>query len=354
MTPPAISVVVATYNAEATLAETIGSVRRQTFSDFELLVVDDGSTDATLQLLDDLGDARLRVFRRPHQGVAAARNHGIAAASGEFVSFLDADDLWTPDKLELQLRALQQHPDAGLAYSWTALIDADGSFLFAKEPCREHGDVHHALIRECFIASASNVLVRKRCLDAVGGFDLELGAAQDWDLSLRIAARWPFALVPRYQVLYRIAESTMSADAARCERACLIVCERAFDRVPDLPPGRRREALANVKQYIAQLYLTRSTRADFRREAGRTLAEGIREYPRTLLAAKTMLLLWTCVLLAPVPPRLRRPAVRALLRCYGRWSVMTRRDVRELVGSLRSSPLGPASAPNTVPASRPG
>jgi glycosyltransferase involved in cell wall biosynthesis/N-acetylneuraminic acid mutarotase len=332
MTTPLISVVVPACNAEATLSATIDSVRRQTLQDFELIVIDDGSTDGTLRCLENVDDPRLRVFSFPNGGLAAARNRGIEKSCGEFITFIDGDDLWTPDKLERQLDALRRCPDAALAYSWTAFIDQRGKYLFAKEPSRAEGDVYAELVRGCFVASGSNILVRKRCVDEVGAFDTTLGAAQDWEFCLRLAARWPFAVVPRYQILYRIWEGAMSANAERCEQACLMICDRAFGQ-GNLPARRRRESLSNVKQYIAFLYLTRHTGHDLRRRAGRKLAESIRAYPRTLLTGKTLHLLLAWLLLHGLPARRWRPPVMTLLRWHGRWTMIWRREVRELIAT---------------------
>jgi hypothetical protein len=270
------------------------------------------------------------VVSYPNGGLAAARNRGIEQSRGQFLTFLDADDLWTPDKLERQLAALRGHPEAALAYSWTAFIDQHGEFLFAKEPSHAQGHVYDELARGCFVASGSNIMVRKSCVDEIGAFDTTLGAAQDWDFCLRVAARWPFALVPRYQILYRIWEGAMSAHAERCEQACLTICDRAFSR-GHLQAGRRRESLSNVKQYIAFLYLTRHAGRDFRARAGQKLGESIRLSPRTLLTRQTLRLLATWLLLQGLPARRWRPAVMMLLRAYGRWSRIRHREVRELI-----------------------
>jgi len=114
---PVISVVIPAYNAARTILDTIASAQQQTFADFELIVINDGSTDRTLELLQTVQDDRLQVFSYRNGGVAIARDHGIAKCRGDFITFLDADDMWTPDKLELQLVALRTHPEAGLAYS---------------------------------------------------------------------------------------------------------------------------------------------------------------------------------------------------------------------------------------------
>ncbi|MGH7824433.1 MAG: glycosyltransferase family 2 protein [Candidatus Binatia bacterium] len=337
---PVISVVVPAYNAEETLPGTIDSIRRQTFSNLEIIVINDGSTDSTLSRLQAIHDPRLRVFNYPNGGLAAARNRGIEKSLGEFVSFIDADDLWTPEKLELQLEALRRHPNAALAYSWTAFVDQTGKFLFAKEPSRFEGDVYPELLRHCFLASGSNILVRKNCAVAVGCFDTTLRAAQDWDFCLRVATRWPFALVPRYQILYRISESAMSADAERCEQACLLICNKAFSESL-LPVEKRSESLSNVKQYVAFLYLSRATGLESWKRAGRKLAECIRLYPQTLLTRKTWHLLLTWSLLQLVPLRMRRPAVITLLRIYGRCLMLRRGEIGQLVKNLQRLQVTP-------------
>jgi glycosyltransferase involved in cell wall biosynthesis len=337
---PLISVVVPAYNAEATLLQTINSILYQTFTDFELIVIDDGSTDRTLARAQSVRDPRLRSLTFPNAGLAVSRNRGIEWSTGEYIAFIDADDMWTPDKLERQLDALRRRPSAALAYSWTAFVDLEGRLLFVKEPSWFEGEVCTDLLRNCnFVASGSNILVRRNCAVAVGGFDATLEAAHDWDFCLRIAARWPFALVPRYQILYRISEAAMSANAVRAEQNCLVLCERAFARTPGLSYRTRAETLSNVKQYAAFLYLSRTTGLNFCHAAGRKLAESIRLCPRALLTRKTWHLLLTWLVLALLPSQLRRRVVMTLLRAYGRWSCFRRHDVRELGRTLRERRL---------------
>jgi glycosyltransferase involved in cell wall biosynthesis len=126
---PSISVVVPSYNAEHTILQTVESVQKQTLSNIEIIIINDGSTDRTLELLQSITDQRLKIFSYKNGGLPVARNRGISHAKGEFISFIDADDLWRPDKLELQLTALQQHPEAGsclqldfLFYRWARRI----------------------------------------------------------------------------------------------------------------------------------------------------------------------------------------------------------------------------------------
>src|SRR5262249_15019068 len=133
---PEVSVVVPAYNAERTLRETLDSVLGQTLQDFEVLVVDDGSSDATAAVARDAGDPRVRVLSVPNGGVARARNLGIQEANGDLIAFLDADDLWRPRKLERQVEALEARPRAGMSFTAALRIDADGDPL-GPMPVRE-------------------------------------------------------------------------------------------------------------------------------------------------------------------------------------------------------------------------
>src|SRR5581483_8470570 len=119
---------------ETTIAAAVQSALAQTLSDLEVIVVDDGSTDSSLHQLSSITDPRLRILRAGHAGVARARNQGIEAAHGRFITFLDSDDMWTADKLEAQVDALSEHADAWAVYSWTVFCDRDGHYLFAKAP----------------------------------------------------------------------------------------------------------------------------------------------------------------------------------------------------------------------------
>ncbi|MCJ8279468.1 MAG: glycosyltransferase family 2 protein, partial [Rivularia sp. ALOHA_DT_140] len=121
-----ISVIIPTYNSQDTILETIESVQNQTFSDFEIVVINDGSTDLTLEILNAIKDERIQIYSYENGGVSLARNRGISHAKGEYIAFMDADDLWTADKLELQLIALQNNSQAALAYSWTYIMSEDG------------------------------------------------------------------------------------------------------------------------------------------------------------------------------------------------------------------------------------
>src|SRR4028118_1589922 len=157
---PLISVIIPVYNGEKTIRETIESILNQTFTDFELIVINDGSQDATLEIVECIQDSRLKVFSYPNAGQAASRNQGISHACGRYISFIDADDLWAPDKLEAQLKALQANPQAAVAYSWTKCIDELGQFSRRGSHISATGNVYGKLLLIDFIENGSNPLIR--------------------------------------------------------------------------------------------------------------------------------------------------------------------------------------------------
>jgi len=247
---PKISVIIPVYNGEQTIRETIESVLDQTFSDFELIVINDGSQDSTLEVVASFKDARLQVFSYPNAGVSASRNRGLSHASGKFISFLDADDLWAPDKLEAQLKALEENPQAAIAYSWTDHIDESGQFLRPSSHTTINGDVYANLLLGNFLKTGSNVLIRAQALTSVGGFDESLTHAEDWDMWLRLAVSHHFVAVPYPQVLYRISPNSACCNVSTMEAACLRVIERAYSQAPASLQHLKKETLGFLYNYL--------------------------------------------------------------------------------------------------------
>ena len=246
-----ISVIIPVYNGEKTIRETIESVLNQTFRNFELIILNDGSQDSTLEVVSSIQDFRLKVFSHPNAGLAASRNRGTFHAVGEYISFIDADDLWTPDKLETQLKALQDNPEAAVAYSWTNYIDESGQFLRRGGYLTANGDVYAKLLVVDFLENGSNPLIRRQALIQVRGFDESLPAAEDWDVLLRLAAQYSFVAVPYPQILYRVSASSMSAHVVRQETACLKVLERAFKQAPESLQYLKKYSMANLYRYLS-------------------------------------------------------------------------------------------------------
>ncbi|MDY6902659.1 MAG: glycosyltransferase [Cyanobacteriota bacterium] len=243
-----ISAIIPVFNGEATIRETIDSILNQTFRDIEIIIINDGSTDTTLETIKEISDSRIKIFSYPNAGLSASRNRGISQAQGEYISFIDADDLWTPDKLELQWQALQKNPQAAVAYSWTHYIDESSKFLKSGRRIKVNGDAFSQLLVTNFLENGSNPLIRKTALEKVGGFDKSLFAAEDIDMWLRLAANYEFVCVEKPQILYRTSTTSMSTNLKRQETASLEVIKRAFS----YPKAEKLQHLK--KQSLSHLY----------------------------------------------------------------------------------------------------
>ncbi|MDY6936874.1 MAG: glycosyltransferase [Cyanobacteriota bacterium] len=247
---PLISVILPVYNGEKTVFETVESVLSQTFSDLELITIDDGSGDRTPDILTSITDPRFKVFSYPNAGLAASRNRGIDRATGEYLAFIDADDLWTETKLEKQLEALQQNPNAAVAYSWTNCIDEWGNLVRPGSHQTYNGDIFDRLLLCNLLEHGSNPLVRREAIENVGKYDESLPAAQDWDFYLRLAAKYEFVCVPEAQILYRLSSGSMSTDLSQLEAASVEVMSRAYAIAPASLQYLKPHSLANLYKYF--------------------------------------------------------------------------------------------------------
>lgn len=237
---PRVVVVIPAYNAARFLPDAVNSVLRQTYSDFEIVIVDDGSTDDTLAIARAIADPRIRVMTQENLGLAAARNRGLWASQAEYVAFLDSDDLLLPDKLALHVAALDAHPDIGLVASGWEYIDADGESLGEERPWASTGvqpTLESILIHG--LAAVHAVLVRRAWIENIRGFDPRFRMAEDMDFWFRLgAAGCHMAWVPAIVCQYRIHGLNMSRSVDKHYRAVRTALENLFERV-DLPKGVR-------------------------------------------------------------------------------------------------------------------
>jgi glycosyltransferase involved in cell wall biosynthesis len=246
-----VSVIIPTYNRAFFLTEAVASVLAQTYGDFELLVVDDGSTDATPAALAPFG-SRVAVLRRATRGgVSAARNLGAAAATGDWLAFLDSDDLWLPEKLALQVEYLRAHPDLCICQTEETWI-RNGVRVNPPRRCRKvAGDIFLPSLRRCLV-SPSAVMLPRRLFEAMGGFDETLPAAEDYDLWLRVAWRYPVGLVPAPLIIKRGGHPDQLSRQWGLDRFRIRALIKLLQE-PGLPP-RYREAARRTLAEKCRIY----------------------------------------------------------------------------------------------------
>lgn len=316
---PLVSVIIPAYNAEKTILETIQSIQVQTLSDLEIIVINDGSTDETVALVEAIADPRIRIISYENGGLPTARNRGIRNATGEFLSFIDADDLWTPDKLELQVEALRQNSEAGVAYSWTAFIDEKSQFLYAWEPLFYAGNIYPDLLIRNFISNGSNILVRRSTVERVGEFDPTLKSVEDWEYYLRLAAISPFVLVPHYQILYRRSTQAMTSNVEVMEQANLTVIERAFQVAPPELQHLKSQSLANAYRYLAKQHffngmnqkkISDLTHRTSLKKANKKFLKAIQLDPKILFHRETQRLLIKLITVQLLPEKLANSLIQ--------------------------------------------
>lgn len=221
---PRVSVVIPTHNRAALVCEAIDSALAQTYRDFEVLVVDDGSTDATAAVLPARfgGDPRVHLVRQENRGAAAAQNTGVRLARGEFIALLGDDDLWRPEKLARQVAALDRHPDAALCFSDLVVAGGTDDGRRCFEIAGFDGTITvEALVRGNFIPAAAT-LIRRSCLLGAGAFDETLRLAEDWDLWIRLLAAHPAVCVDRVVGVYRRHDGPQLCDDRAGLHDCIV------------------------------------------------------------------------------------------------------------------------------------
>lgn len=276
-----VSVVIPNYNYGRFLSEAIDSVLNQTCGPQEVIVVDDGSTDESRDILDSYG-AKIRVLYQKNEGVGAARNKGAEMATTDFVAFLDADDYWCPTKLEKQLAVFQSDPDLGLVHCGLRYIDEKGE-LGEEYLVGGAGEVAMNLLRFEPVISAPGgaCLIRKDVFMEVGGYDTnkDLHPSEDWELSYRIAKKYRFGFVREPLLYYRQHGKGGHLNIARMERAMLLAFGKAFsDPTEAVVQSIRSKSYGNLYLVLAGSYFHSGKTLDSLRCA----LKGISCYPLIL------------------------------------------------------------------------
>jgi glycosyltransferase involved in cell wall biosynthesis len=252
---PLATVAIPTYNGGRFINAAIESVRRQTLGDFEIVVVDDGSTDNTVARVRSFREERLRVIEQPHRGATAALNVAVGAARGEFIGLLDQDDLWAPAKLERHVGFFRNNPGAQLTFSWSGLIDEHDRRI-DLHPAHWRGPISfRELLQDYVVGNSSSIVLRRSAMLAAGGFDPRFPRYQDMDLVLRIAqgSRNAVCAVPEELTLYRRHSGQMSRDwrAMRAEWEALL--KKCRGLVPAETAAAEGRARGNMNRYFAYL-----------------------------------------------------------------------------------------------------
>lgn len=281
---PLVSVIVPAYNAERFIEETCLSALRQTYAPLEVIVVDDGSTDRTAEIVAALAaaDPRLKLIHQRNQGVAAARNCAIAASTGEFIAPLDADDLWDPTKIERQVRRLQEcGQEIGMVYCWWCWIDSAGGVLDSSPPWRVEGRALQRMIEVNVTGNASVPLIRRSLIERVGGYDSGLRAAgcegcEDYDVVLRVAEHAGIAVVPAILVAYRRLSDGMSANSLKMWRSRNMVMASLAARCPSVPAQVFRRSASQFALYLAGV-------SYWSRDYPQAMRWGLRVLPPTII-----------------------------------------------------------------------
>ena len=230
---PKVSVIVTAYNLIDYLPETINNVLQQTYTNFEVIVVDDGSTDNTAAWVRQVTDPRVQLISQSNMGVTGASNTGIENARGEYITFLDGDDLWEPTKLAKQVAILDRCPEVGIVYTWVTYMNEEGKSTGRVVKLEAEGYIWQQLIEVNQIECGSVAMIRRSCFDKVGLLDTNLKSySQDWDLWLRLALHYQFKVIREPLVYYRQRVSSGSRKIEPMERSFKIVLEKAFNAAP--------------------------------------------------------------------------------------------------------------------------
>ena len=246
---PKVSVVIPAYNAMAYLPETIDNVLEQTYSNFEVIVVNDGSTDNIKEWITQISDRRVKLVSQVNLGLAGARNTGIRESEGEYLAFLDADDLWDFTKLAKQVQVLDSHPEAGLVYTWISYIDERGKSTGRVVKPQSEGDIWQELTKGNLVECGSVAMVRRQCFEKCGVFDCNLGSfVEDWDMWLRIARTYPFKVIKEPLTYYRQVTNSASRNWQRMAKSYQLVIDKAFAAAnwDELPLRNRSYGTANL------------------------------------------------------------------------------------------------------------
>jgi glycosyltransferase involved in cell wall biosynthesis len=280
-----ISVVIPAHNMQQFIGRTLRSVLRQTYRAIEVIVVDDGSQDDTPAMVEAMmaEDTRLMLFRTDNKGVSAARNLAIKHSKGALIATIDADDIWRPDKLSRQLAKMRAGgPKVGLVYCWSRGIDEnDRIILPAWNNVGVRGSVLKDLIVRGVVGNGSTPLIKRRCIEAVGGYDESMSLNEDWKLYTQLAGVCEFDFVPEFLTGYRLHVQSASMTPTRAmEQAIADTTAWIRTTWPDMPARLFKDRAYTNALYLAFLAIRRGEYS----EARRHIVNAVRIRPASMLS----------------------------------------------------------------------
>jgi glycosyltransferase involved in cell wall biosynthesis len=298
MSNPKVSVIIPTLNRADFIKESINSVLSQTYQDFEIIVIDDGSTDNTREIVEGYDNEKIKYFYQKNSGLNSARNTGIRNSKGEYISYLDSDDIWHPYKLEKQVAILDKNSDIGLVYCGSSLIDENGTHTGKRPLIRHSGYVFEKLIRYNFLYNGSIAIFRRNCLEKVGLFDERTVRMTDWEFYLRFAIHYKFYGIPEYLIKYRVHQKTMSNDFKLFLDSGFKIIDKTFEIFDIKIRTEAKTLIESIKLRRQALSLKQTAYAMRYRYAGRRyfdkdLFEDAREYYQRALKEDFRIIFYT-------------------------------------------------------------
>lgn len=254
-TSPAVSVVMPVFNVSPFVRLAVESVLKQTFADFEMVVVDDGSTDGTVDALQSIVDSRVRIVEQKNAGSSAARNTGAQRTRAPYLAFIDGDDLWSQQKLAIHVEFLERHPEVDLTFSHSAIINEKGAPLgrFSR-PVRGYISFRELLIQNV-VHNGSAVVARRKALEEAGYFDTTLRSAVDHDLWLRVALSRSNNVycIPQVLTFYRMREGQITKDWRRMQQSWETLIEKMRRSAKSDVAAVEGRARAHLYRYLAYI-----------------------------------------------------------------------------------------------------
>lgn len=282
---PMLSIVIPAYNVAPYIKEAVESACRQTYRNIEVIIVDDGSTDDTGQIIDQLqresADARIKVIHRENGGLAAARNTGVRATTGKFIGFLDSDDLWLAEKAERHMTQMMADSRIGISFSCSRFMEENGRPLAAILQVDRMQPSLHDMIRRNHIGNGSTPVVRKDCFDKAGLFNEELKSCEDYEMWCRIlwATEYRAAAINEPLTLYRLRDTSLSFNFEKFVHSADMAMEALRNKMKNVPDRVLRAG--HAEHYRIAAWKAASTHQD--EAALRLLLRGIRIWPWLIL-----------------------------------------------------------------------